>query len=846
MTNESAKKLAIDLLHADKEEQVVALLKTAALWDNASAWRLYGDTETNFSTIGNQQSRPEAALVEKVVNCVDARLMAECMKRGIDPTSTSAPQSITDAVAMFFEHGVKTPGLGGHLKDWSQDKQREQARNITIAVTGAKAKSGNASITIADTGEGQSPQRVPETFLSIDRQNKLRIPFVQGKFNMGGTGVLKFCGTRNLQLVITRRDPDVAAKRNEQGQNVDQWSFTIVRRERPAPGAGQVRNSVYRFLAPVGADKRPNRGELLSVSAESLKLMPERNQPYEREMRSGSVLKLYEYDMKGFRSHALMKGGLLSRLELLLPGIALPVRVHECRPYSGDEARSFENSLVGLLARLEEGRAGNLEDGYPTSIHLKVRGEEMVAQIYAFKEGKAESYAASEGIVFAINGQTHGSIPRTFFERRRVRMQRIAKSLLIVVECSALSVGAREDLFMNSRDRLSNGELRKAIEDELEDAIGKHAGLLELQNRRRSEEISERLSESKPLEDVLGSILKSSPSLSQLFLRGQRLSKPHRQTGENPSGDGAGSDGANGKFKGRLHPTYFRFHEKSDGAELHRRAELGRRCRVRFDTDAENGYFSRAELRGKYHVEVVDGALEGVELDHNITLHDGIANWSINLPEDLLSSGDTVTLACTVTDDTLVEPFVNVARIALSEKGPDTNGNGKPHKGKAGGSGTADPKGEKVAGGLTMPHIVKVREGDANWRNFKFDERDACYVVEEAVPESDEQQAFTFYVNIDNLFLRHDMKGNADAVRLIEAKFAYGNVLVGLALIHDNRNRPRVVAANERATDAEPSIANRVRAVTRALSPFLVPMIDNLGALTDDQITGLALQGDED
>ena len=60
-----------------------------------------------------------------------------------------------------------------------------------------------------------------------------------------------------------------------------------------------------------------------------------------REVSWGSAIKLYEYDMKGFRSHVLMKGGLLSRLELLLPSIALPVRVHECRDYKGAETKEF-------------------------------------------------------------------------------------------------------------------------------------------------------------------------------------------------------------------------------------------------------------------------------------------------------------------------------------------------------------------------------------------------------------------------------------------------------------------------------------------------------------------------
>ncbi len=854
LTNESVRALALALLHADTENEVVDILKKAKLWDSDAAWRLYGDIESNFSTIGNQQSRPEAALVEKVVNCVDSRLMDECFRRGIDPTSAQAPQSITDAVAEFFEEGRKARGFGGHLKDWPQDRQLSQSRFITIAITGAKARSGNASITIADLGEGQAPTRVPETFLSINRQNKLRIPFVQGKFNMGGTGVLKFCGTENLQLIISRRDPTVTAKNGEHHPDQGKWSVTVVRRERPGAATGAVRNSVYRFLAPIGADAAPNNGALLVFSSEALRSMPERNKPYGAEMRYGSVIKLYEYDMKGFKSHALMKGGLLARLELLLPGIALPVRVHECREYRGDEARSFETTLVGLLARLEEDRAGNLEEGYPTSIQVKVRGEEMVAQIFAFRDDRATSYAPNDGIIFTVNGQTHGTLPRTFFERRTVRMQRIARSLLIVVDCSAVSVGSREDLFMNSRDRLSSIELRKAIEEELEEAIGHHPGLRALQDRRRSEEVDKKLAESKPLEEVLGSILKDSPSLSRLFLLGQRLSKPHRQTGG--TGEiGGGPDAGDSEFTGRPHPTYFRFHGRQEGITLERNAELGRRCRIKFDTDVVNDYFSRDQLRGQYHVEILEGPLEGSEVDHSLALHGGVANWSISIPSEAVAPGDVLTLACTVTDGSLIDPLVNIAKIQITSQSTHEGGAGGHEKpkgrgqasggGSAAGAGTPDEKGQLAPGGLQMPTIVEVREGDVNWRAYKFTDKDACHVVEDGDPDRPDQRAFTFYVNVDNIFVRTEMKGKADEVRLVKARFVYGNVLVGLALLHDFKvQRAEVSQGDGSAGEEGPSVVQMIRSVSMSLSPFLVPMIDSLGSLSDDQISGLAQLGD--
>ena len=88
LTNE---KLCLCLMRADTEDEVVTLLRAAGYWENDRYWRYFGDTDNNFGSIGNQQREPVAALIEKIVNGVDARLMNECLIRGIDPTSDAAP-----------------------------------------------------------------------------------------------------------------------------------------------------------------------------------------------------------------------------------------------------------------------------------------------------------------------------------------------------------------------------------------------------------------------------------------------------------------------------------------------------------------------------------------------------------------------------------------------------------------------------------------------------------------------------------------------------------------------------------------------------------------------------------
>lgn len=138
--------------------------------------------------------------------------MNECLVRGIDPESSDAPESIVEAVAILFEPGADPKGLSaGRIRNWPDAKRTEVARGITFAATGASPQQGNPCFTISDSGEGQTPDRMPETFLSLTKSNKLRIPFVQGKFNIGGTGALKFlraAQTCNSSSLV--HSPDVA------------------------------------------------------------------------------------------------------------------------------------------------------------------------------------------------------------------------------------------------------------------------------------------------------------------------------------------------------------------------------------------------------------------------------------------------------------------------------------------------------------------------------------------------------------------------------------------------------------------------------------------------------------
>lgn len=100
---EDAKKLCLDLIRADSEEEVIQILRDRGLWDDSKYWRYYGDDELNWNRAGNQQARSDFAVNEKLVNTIDSRLMLECMLAGIDPEDKAAPQSMREAVNRFIE-----------------------------------------------------------------------------------------------------------------------------------------------------------------------------------------------------------------------------------------------------------------------------------------------------------------------------------------------------------------------------------------------------------------------------------------------------------------------------------------------------------------------------------------------------------------------------------------------------------------------------------------------------------------------------------------------------------------------------------------------------------------------
>ena len=268
--NFDAKEFCLSLLQSETEEAVIDVLKKYGYWADRSAWKPYGDMPNNRSIVGNQQSSSVAALVEKLVNSIDAILMAECYRNGIDPKSPQAPKSMREAAEIYF--GIKH----GRIQSVDTSNRREFAERIQLIATGTRE---SPAYIIVDDGEGQSPEKFEDTFLSLARENKTKIPFVQGKHNQGGTGVLQFSGIHSFQLIISKRQPYAP------GTEKEKWGFTLVRRLDADEDHPQ---SMYVYLAP--------NGRILSFELDTLPLRPGKfPYAYEEEVTAGTCIKVWNY-----------------------------------------------------------------------------------------------------------------------------------------------------------------------------------------------------------------------------------------------------------------------------------------------------------------------------------------------------------------------------------------------------------------------------------------------------------------------------------------------------------------------------------------------------------------------
>ncbi len=755
------------LLRAEDERDVTEILRQAGLLDEAH-WLPLGVMENNFSIVGNQQTDPTAALVEKVINGIDAELMLEAFRHAIDPEGPDAPIGMSQAVERFLN--IKD----GRLENLTSTERTALARRVQLVAVGSKEE---PCYLIVDQGEGQTPRSFPDTFLSLGRSNKIRIPFVQGRFNAGGTGVLQFCGSQNYQLIASRRDPDAPREPDDATANL--WGFTLVRRLLPSGGR---RNSMYVYVAP--------DGRVPTFDVPAVQVLPEEGKgsapaaPYKVDLCSGTVIKLYNYRWKG---HSIATTDARFELERLLHAPCLPFRVVETRPY---RANYFAATVSGVWVRVREAAgdedSDDLEDGFPAYGHVDIpEVGQLPYGIVVFRE-RVDTRRIPNGVFFTLNGQVHGGLPRDFVSRE-VKLDYLAKHILVSVDCTQMDERVREDFFMASRDRLRRNEVYETIGDTVRALLAEHPGLRELNARRRAKKLEEALKDDKGSMEAFQDLIRSDPSLRALFGGGERLTTTVGPTKEPV------------KYKGRKFPTFFRI-AKEPATGLVKVCPQNWKCRVDLETDAENDYFDRTDSAGEMTV-TPDGVLASRSLWNGQCI-------TYFRPPDGAEPGGDIHVRIAVTDverETAGSPFVNEFTLRVVEHKPHTPGGGESDKDKDKDRGTA------TAPRLAMPNIIEIRR--EQWADHDMGPLDAIRIKR----AGEETEGYDFYVNMDNAFLITEMRRNKATERpILEFWFKFGLALLAVSML----KMPDIEHRNQDDVSVE-TIENLVAGLARVIIPVV-------------------------
>jgi hypothetical protein len=740
-----------------------------------------------------------SALADKIVNSVDAVLVGECWKVGVDPESGASPSTMEGAVEKFFS----LPN--GKLASATPEQRNSLAGRIFLIATGAKpGEKRNPCYTLVDLGEGQSPSHFASTLLSLPttgKPSKSKVRFVQGIYNMGGTGVLPFCGEHNYELIVSKRSPFAIQASNPSSA----WTFTIVRRQRPSVNGERI--SVYQFLAP--------HGNMLTLFQETLPLLPgDYPNVYSEPSKWGTCIKLYEYGLKPDALRGPIYLDLNYELSRYFQTLAIPVRV--CERRSDYASHSFDATLSGMAVRLEDDRSNVLEEGFPTGGSMPVTDlGDLPIVIYAFKRhiGRGTTrnhWMGDKAIVFTMNGQMHAFYRKEFFSRKRVDLGYLEKDLMVVVDFTKVPASKREDLLMASRDRLREGADRDGLENALEEFLGEHEGLRALNEKRKQEELESVFGQDKPLEKVLGKLLKASPSLANIFGLGHKLVKPVSFEWKD----------VNREYHGKQFPTFFRL---ATDQPIIRQCAVNGSCRFSFETDATNDYFIRSKKPGAFVMAPADAK-------KSIRLWNGIASLSIKAPAGTLP-GTRIPISVVVTDSQRNQPFPEVS-LEVQFQDPLSRKETKPH----GRNGHDEPLGGKKkvtvdgAGGeqgLDLPKIVPLMRDEPGWKEHFSSDYDGVDSVRDG-------EKIDIFVNMSHPSLLFEINACQSGEKFIlENQFKYGLALVALGMYYDHNERLKHQggAPGANGGQAQFDVLAEIRNASRGVAIVILSLTNTLGSI---------------
>jgi len=342
---------------------------------------------------------------------------------------------------------------------------------------------------------------------------------------------------------------------------------------------------------------------------------------------------------------------------------------------------------------------------------------------------------------------------------------------------------------------MSQCEERQAIESTIGEYLKDHPGLRQLNALRRQNRTAAAINDEHTSE-IFKELVKVDPTLGALFGKGKILKLP------------VGTIPETIPFEGKKFPTFFRiFHEPKAG--LIKMCPKNRTCRVEFETDASNDYFSRSGERGHFNIKGVVVPVSSVHL------WNGRASVRFAPPTGA-NPDDRYSIQVEVSDLSRVDPFCSQF---IMEVEPDAM--------SLPSDGHSTPPGSRLSG---IPNIVEIRMDQ--WVINKFDENTALEIKRAADDQLD------FLVNMDNIYLKNEIARRKTTEKsLIEYYFKYGLSLLSLGILHIKQNLSDIIELSDGNEDEGESewptevVRNEIGAACRGAAVTIIPIIIQLGKI---------------
>ena len=451
--------------------------------------------------------------------------------------------------------------------------------NITETVAFATGREeSNLCFNLFDSGEGQLPDFMPYSFLSLPfgkaNPYKQNIPFVQGRYNQGGNGSIRFA---EYTLIVTKRaptlltpnarkitDPSIesemknAEKTLEDAyQRQNEWGWTIIRK---FTRKSDSERTWYGYYAPDGIIPSCSDSELklhppIKLDTISRKLTGKKKQDallklrqnatstaYSVPVSSGTLIKLFDYPFKKALRNPFWADVNRELRSKSFYNIGLPVRLLELREFGTLVGGSGEGAYLSgwessVITKEQNSKKKNtlVRKGWPKGPDIIEIPFNEIKTIYPSSkitiiayiiEPQTETDQSSKwiddtSVIYHLNGQIHWHEKAQYLSR--FKYYSLKNSLLVSIDISQIREDIRDEIFRVDRaSKEDNTPEWELLREYVEEWISENKAIQEVNQEKFYESGKDVELDQKKKERIISNLVQKYPDMLDM-LQGKEI-----------------------------------------------------------------------------------------------------------------------------------------------------------------------------------------------------------------------------------------------------------------------------------------------------------------------------------